>query len=173
MVFGFLFLRIGHWINCCVCKNSSLPVSKGDEEDQIATPERIDALIKKCNYRAAKFRLVYQLVLFLEASMAIACAVIDNIQYRFIAAGVSLGLILISNLLSWPEYAEKLYVLADRIQDIKDSVDADETLTGRDRVRLKRLSEMAGSPLLYSDKKFQIDRAKSSIMFPLPNSPVR
>src|SRR5260221_772903 len=97
MPLGFLFIRLAHWINCCVCADSHIPVSKGDGEEQIATPENIEALINKCLYRASKFKFVYILFLCLQASMAIVCAIIDNIQYRFIAAAVSMGLIFISN----------------------------------------------------------------------------
>ena len=160
MPLGFLFVRLSHWINCCVCEDSHLPVSKGDEEDHVATPEKIEALIKKCQYRATKFKFINILFLFLQASMAIVCAIINDLQYRFITSGIAIGLIFISNFLAWPEYAEKMHTLVDRLQDIKDIIDAKESLSGHDQIRLKRLTAMAGSPLLYSDKQFQIERVK-------------
>lgn len=164
MSFTFLFARFSHWFSSGAIPEAVPSVSKGDEEDRTVTPERLEELIKECGSRANKYRFAYLTVMCFAAAMNPASNVIVELENRFIASGIGIFLILASNLLSWPEYAEKMHTLADRLQDIKDCLDADEILSLQDQIRLRRLLAMLGSPLLYSDKKHKLVRAKTGLL---------
>ena len=146
----FLFHRISYYKNLFAKKDKS--VTKGDEEEKLLTSEAITQIINICDRRARCYRIIFIIVVFLAALTDPITTILEEYYSRLIICSLSSIIILVANLLAWPQYAEKLNSIVDTLEDIKDGIDSGEELSTREKQRLKRIIEMAHLPHIFSDK---------------------
>jgi hypothetical protein len=135
-------------------------VSKGDNDEM--SSERIKQCIELCSTRGRVFKIMFIVAAIVATAMDTLCIILDDKNDRIITASIGISFIFISNFLSWPQYSEKLQCISDFLEDMKDTVEAGEELTSREKIRLRRIMLMITSPLLFSDKK-QYKKEKSKI----------
>lgn len=142
-----LFGRITYWLG----KEPSLDsIPKGDNNGPHL--QELNYIILACQRKARYYRLFFYFLSFLASSMNYVMAVIDNMNNRLIAASVAFVIIFFSEMLGWPQYAEKMSSIADSLQEMHDILSSGTELSSIEKIRYYRLLNHAKSSYLYLDK---------------------
>jgi len=141
------FNRISYWLGQ---ESSPKFIFKGDDESQPSIQE-LNALISSCERKASLFRLFFYFSMFLMCSMNFVLAVIYKRENRLIVAAITFVVIFFTQMLGWPQYAEKLSSIANNLQEIHDIITSETQLTPTEKVRYSRLYNLTISSRFYSD----------------------
>jgi hypothetical protein len=147
---GFLFDRVSYYFS----KEKPDPVTKGDNEEDISKP-MLEEHINLARKRAKIFRISFLLFIVLLAASILICIFLDDKVDRIITASINILVLFVANFLSWSEYAEKLYGIADYLEDMTDKLEFDGHLSNHDKVRIKRVISVIKCPLLFSDHQYK------------------